>query len=648
MDYYPSGCGVFGILRKGNSPPVKGDLVLKAIRRARHRGSKLGAGFAVFRLGESSGVYVLKAFHEDEDKVRRMLEDNGLTVLSVTRESQLGDLCSCVIEVASKEAVEVKKAIRNVNELLWYRREGRIYSAGSGINVFKGVGYPEDVASQYNVESHKGDMWLAHTRQPTNSPGYLPYWSHPFSSFNVAIIHNGDVSSFGANVEFLLSRGWRGFVGTDSEVMAFLFEELVNEGLSVEEAVRVMTNPSTRFSDQELQHYKGARLDGPFTAIIGYTSGDDLYLIAMADRSKFRPVVVGEDEDYYYAASEEAQIRELSPNARVWTLRPGSYMIASLKRGILSLGRPEEEVRSFSPPPVFSVGEFDIDARGMDYWNLNRAILETLKVKDRVRVVNVNGTRFIGNNLPRHGIKGKIIEIYGVAGNSTANLNDGNIFHIHGNVQDDCGDTMHSGEIVVEGDARDVLGQTLQGGRIVVRGNAGNRVGIQMREYRDRRPYLVIGGIVDDYLGEYMAGGVILVLNSRGVKEPVGNFVGTGMVGGRIYVRGQVPLSRVGLQPPRDQTVRFLKALLLEGFIGQGEFETLRDRPYLEVMDKLEGEAKRYAKKLFEEKVGIPAVEYRELTEEELKELSEPLRSLPTEYWELLKEKFTVVSARRR
>lgn len=43
--------------------------------------------------------------------------------------------------------------------------------------------------------------------------------------------------------------------------------------------------------------------------------------------------------------------------------------------------------------------------------------------------------------------------------------------------------------------------------------------GIQMREYKDKRPYLIIGGIVDDYLGEYMAGGVIVVFG-KGFGEP--------------------------------------------------------------------------------------------------------------------------------
>jgi len=203
--------------------------------------------------------------------------------------------------------------------------------------------------------------------------------------------------------------------------------------------------------------------------------------------------------------------------------------------------------------------------------------------------------------------------------------------------------------VLITGDARDVLAQTLQGGEVFVGGNAGNRVGIQMREYGFKRPYLVIGGRVDDYLGEYMAGGVIVVLGLRNRGEKTGYYVGTGMVGGRIFVRGKVDPSRVGMQPNRTEMLRLLKALALEGMIE--DYKKYESLSYLEVMDKLEGEAKNYARRLFEEKVGIPSYEYRELTEEEIKELTPVLMSydsyMGTKCRELLGEKFTVIRARK-
>ena len=83
------------------------------------------------------------------------------------------------------------------------RIDGRVFSASKHVNVYKEVGYPLEVAKMngLDVEKEEADLWIAHTRQPTNSPGAFPIWSHPFASGECAIVHNGDISSFGANVE---------------------------------------------------------------------------------------------------------------------------------------------------------------------------------------------------------------------------------------------------------------------------------------------------------------------------------------------------------------------------------------------------------------------------------------------------------------
>ncbi|MEM0169172.1 MAG: glutamate synthase [Metallosphaera sp.] len=637
----PSGCGVFGILRKSHAQKISGDQVVKAIDIVSYRGSDKGAGFAVFNKEEGNYYYLKAFFLGDPSKMRRVMENVGLQILDETFEAQDGGVCSCNYKVSIGNVAQLRRAVRNLNDMLWPEKRGRIYSMGRSLNIFKGVGYPKDISKIYDVGRYQGDMWLAHTRQPTNSPGSNPYWSHPFSSFDVAIVHNGDVSSFGANLEYLQSRGWSGFVGTDSEVMAFLFEELINEGLSVEEVSKILVNPSRRTSIISPHYdylYRNARLDGPFTAVIGYDSGDDLYLIGLADRSKFRPVLIGEDEGYYYIASEESQIRLINPGAKVWTLSPGSYFIASLKRGIISYGREREEIISFSQPS-FRTENYDIDASNVGYKDLNREILKV--GKKEVKVINVMGHRFIGMTFPRAGLK---VELYGVVGNAMANLNENNEFYVYGNVADDCCDTMHGGKVVISGDARDVLAQTLQGGKVFVSGNAGNRVGIQMREYANMRPYLIIGGRVDDYLGEYMAGGVIVVLGLNHKGEKVGNFVGTGMVGGRIFVRGRVDPGRIGVQPSKVEITRLLKALKMEGLINEVD----PSLSYIDLMKGLSGDARKFAKKLFEEKVGIPTYDYRELTEEEIKELLPVMREydndLRTNVKELLGEKFTVIT----
>jgi len=613
---YPSSCGIFGMLRTPGASRIKGSWVRDAICAVRFRGIGLGAGYAV--LNEEGGPYRLGLFAVKDyvnyvlELTREQLRAGGFEVVDVSVRNDHGRVLDLEIQLGNYHG-DAWGVINDINSLLWESGGiGRVYYWGRHVRVFKGVGHPEEVAEVYGIDELDGDLWLAHTRFPTNSPGYLPYWSHPFSVEDMAIIHNGELSSYGANVNYLVNAGVKGFVGTDSEVVAYLLHYLVRmHGLDLETAVKVMVNPSQRYiEDKELSailhRYRWARLDGPFTVALGLEYNGDIYLVAFADRFKLRPVVVGFDGEYYYVASEEAQIRAVSPRARVWTLEPGGYFIASMRRGLVSWGRRREDVELFFRARDYAIPILDgaIDARGLDYKELNTRILERiLRGERRVRVVNVNGQRFIGVNLPRYGIRDVVLEIYGTPGNCLGNLNNGVDFVVYGNAQDDVGDTMHGGSIVIHGDARDVLGQAFQGGYILVRGNAGNRVGIQMREYVNKRPYLIIGGRVDDYLGEYMAGGVIMVLGIDALDRDVeltGRYVGSGMVGGRIYVRGRLPRSKIGLQPSKREVQVLIEALKEEGRDDVDDWF----RRIFHV-----GHAPR------------PSAEYRELTEEEAREL---------------------------
>jgi glutamate synthase domain-containing protein 3 len=89
-----------------------------------------------------------------------------------------------------------------------------------------------------------------------------------------------------------------------------------------------------------------------------------------------------------------------------------------------------------------------------------------------------------------------------------------------------------------------------------------------MKEFGAARPALIIGGTAKDYLGEYMAGGTIVVLGlatPEGVS-PVGRNIGAGIHGGRIFVRGTVEEHQLGagaIKAELDESdMAELKALL--------------------------------------------------------------------------------------
>ena len=125
-----------------------------------------------------------------------------------------------------------------------------------------------------------------------------------------------------------------------------------------------------------------------------------------------------------------------------------------------------------------------------------------------------------------------------VPGNALGAYLDGARIEVFCNAQEATGDTMNAGEIIIHGSVGDAAGYAMRGGSIYIEKDAGYRCGIHMKEYEGKVPQIVIGGRCGSFLGEYQAGGILLVLGIGWEDRcPVGNFCGTGMHGGKIYLR---------------------------------------------------------------------------------------------------------------
>ena len=229
-----------------------------------------------------------------------------------------------------------------------------------------------------------------------------------------------------------------------------------------------------------------------------------------------------------------------------------------------------------------------IDAHGLHYRALNEKINQLiLKGEKTFHLSRVNGQRFIGD-----GLKGKIkITIDGVPGNDLAAFMDGPRIRVKGNAQDGVANTMNEGEVVIDGNAGDVLGFAMRGGRVFVRGSVGYRVGIHMKSYQKKVPVMVVGGSARDFLGEYQAGGIIIVLGLGVPKgEPIaGYMVGTGMHGGVMYIRGRVEDWQIGKEVKIfeiDDSDRKVMRPHLRDFarVFHLDIEALLEGPYLKMV----------------------------------------------------------------
>lgn len=219
----------------------------------------------------------------------------------------------------------------------------------------------------------------------------------------------------------------------------------------------------------------------------------------------------------------------------------------------------------------------------LHYRDLNKRVRLALKEGyNWIVLKNVLGQRFIGS-----GIKGNAtIEIFGDAGLDLGVFSEGLRIIVHGSSEYLLGNTLSGGELIVYGDSWDVTGMGARGGRIFVMGNGGSRIGIHMKEYKDKKPAIVYGGAVKQYCGEYMAGGIIVILGldfSNAIKnkkkqadkdnidpkkiknlsgEIVQSDLASGIHGGTIYVRGNVPDRNLGVYAVKDKFTEEDKKIL--------------------------------------------------------------------------------------
>jgi glutamate synthase domain-containing protein 3 len=211
---------------------------------------------------------------------------------------------------------------------------------------------------------------------------------------------------------------------------------------------------------------------------------------------------------------------------------------------------------------------YRIDARDLGYTRLNQLLRAAVAAGEKeIEIEGVLGQRFIAD-----GLKGDVrITIHGVPGGDLGMFMSGPTCIVHGNAEHAPGNTMDAGMIVIHGSAGDAVAHSMRGGKVFVRDDIGYRGGIHMKEYDAKRPILVVGGSARAFLGEYMAGGLIIVLGLGGGPAVAERGIGSGIHGGEIYIKGEVPDHLLGVGAkvmPAGGTEKERMAPVLREFAG--------------------------------------------------------------------------------
>jgi len=189
-----------------------------------------------------------------------------------------------------------------------------IFSFWPDTIMIKEIGEPLELAEHLNVDRMDlgARVIMAQGRQNTNYEINL-YACHPFFIQGFSTMTNGENTAFIPVREYLMSRGFQGYTGyqSDSEVFTHILHYIVAQlGLSIEAYKHVITplqdedlkkHPDYQFLKQLKHSCRKLITDGP-NCVIGCLPDHSLFMAQ--DRKKLRPGVVGGREGMFCFCSE--------------------------------------------------------------------------------------------------------------------------------------------------------------------------------------------------------------------------------------------------------------------------------------------------------------------------------------------------------
>lgn len=177
------------------------------------------------------------------------------------------------------------------------------------INVKKAKGDIETVNGKLNLRNMESNLGIAHTRwASTGIPTDENAHPHLDDSGSVAVVHNGTLENYSALKEELIGEGCKFKSTTDTEVIPNLIKRFIDEGSSLENALRKTAK----------------RLKGSY-AIVAISKDEPDKIVATRKDS---PLIVAYGKKGYFVASDTPAVLDYAREV----IRPKEGEIAILTR----------------------------------------------------------------------------------------------------------------------------------------------------------------------------------------------------------------------------------------------------------------------------------------------------------------------------
>lgn len=291
-------CGIAGLFIKDPKlEPELGALLAKMTSTLCSRGPD-SAGFAIYGAGQDGKTKLTIAGPTASYDIGAAAEKLRATIAPKAPMSI--HYSHAVLVLSSDEARRARDWIEtNLPEI-------NVVSEGRRLEIFKEVGYPDDVVALFGIGAMSGTHGITHTRMATES-AVSTDGAHPFSTgADQCLVHNGSLSNHASLRRMLQSEGIKIKTENDSEVAAGYLTKQMRSGQSLEGALKSSLDD----------------LDGFFTFVVGTEKGFGV----LRDPIACKPAVMAETNEYVAFASEYKSLAGLPgiASAKVWEPKPAT------------------------------------------------------------------------------------------------------------------------------------------------------------------------------------------------------------------------------------------------------------------------------------------------------------------------------------
>jgi len=177
-----------------------------------------------------------------------------------------------------------------------------IVASGTRMELFKGVGLPDDVSRRFGLADMAGSHAIGHTRMATES-AVTTQGAHPFSTGpDQCLVHNGSLSNHNDVRRALMRQNMVFETQNDTEVAAGYLSWKLRDGAKLDEALTSALDV----------------LDGFYTFVVGTESGFGV----LRDPVACKPAVMAETEDYVAFGSEYRALADLPGISKAHLFEP--------------------------------------------------------------------------------------------------------------------------------------------------------------------------------------------------------------------------------------------------------------------------------------------------------------------------------------